>query len=61
MIKRILSVVIITVIFSGCVGTLVATNNTKDSKATTVHHAKSNSDSNITIKNSNETILKNKK
>ena len=61
MIKIILSVALIAMVFSGCVGTLVATNNIKDSKATTVYHAKCNNDSNITKEDSNRTILKNNK
>ena len=61
MIKTILSVAIVAVVFSGCVGTLVATNNVKDSKATTVLNAKGHNDSNKTNEDSNRTILKNKK
>jgi len=58
MIKIILSVALIAMVFSGCVGTLVATNNIKDSKATTVLHTKSNNDSNVTREDSNKTIIK---
>ena len=47
MIKMILSMAIVAIIFSGCVGTIVATNNVKNSKATTVY-AKSNNDVNRT-------------
>ena len=61
MIKIILSVAIIAVVFSGCVGTLVATNSVKDSKATTVLNAKSNNDSNNTKEDSNRTIIEKRK
>ena len=54
MIKMILSMAIVAIIFSGCVGTIVATNNVKNSKATTVY-AKPNNDTNQTKIEAKET------
>ena len=63
MIKIILSVALIAVVFSGCVGTLVATNNVKDSKTTTVLNAKTSTvnDLNVTKEETNTTNPINKK
>jgi PBP1b-binding outer membrane lipoprotein LpoB len=61
MIKTILSIAIIAVVFSGCVGTVIATNSVKDSKASTVLNAKCENDLNKTKENINKAVIKNKK
>jgi PBP1b-binding outer membrane lipoprotein LpoB len=55
MIKIFISIALIAMIFVGCVGTVVATNNNvRDSRANAVYNAKTNNELNKTKKELNK-------